>query len=245
MHEPYLAVVQMSNTHFPYWVDDHDLPFSARARQGMSDMERTRLRYWDSIRRQDRAVARFVTGLRARPEASRTVVVFISDHGEQIGERGQVGHTWSMYDQEVHVPMWIDAPPGTLTAQEEKTLRSLENVSLTQLDIAPTMLDLLGVWDEAAIAGYRANMPGSSLLRGGSPPDRPVVMTNCSAIFSCATKNWGAMRGGKKLFATQDEPGPWHCFDVANDANERRDLGPAACSELRALAEGQGRGTPY
>ena len=93
-------------------------------------------------------------------------------------------------------------------------------------------------------AGARAFLIGESLLRGGTPW-RPVVLTNCSSIFACAFKNWGAMRGTRKLVATQNDAA-WRCFDVADDPGEQRDLGVAACGdELRALAEADGRGTPF
>jgi arylsulfatase A-like enzyme len=150
-----------------------------------------------------------------------------------------------MYDEEIHVPMWIDAPPGTLTDAEDHALRGLVDTPLTMFDVAPTLLDLMGVWNATEIAGFRATMPGESLLRGGSPPDRAVVLTNCSELFSCATKNWGAMRAMRKVHATQDEDGGWRCFDVASDPAELHPNPPDACADLRSLAESDGRGTPF
>ena len=61
-----------------------------------------------------------------RPGGARTVVIFLSDHGEQLGERGLIGHTWTVHDEEIRVPMWIDAPPGTLTDGEAAELRALQ-----------------------------------------------------------------------------------------------------------------------
>jgi glucan phosphoethanolaminetransferase (alkaline phosphatase superfamily) len=245
LKEPYVAVVQMSNTHFPYWVDTRDAPFGTSVATDAPLRDSTLARYKDAIHRQDKELARLVAALRARPEGGRTVIVFLSDHGEQVMERGQIGHTWSLYDEEIHVPMWIDAPLGTLTEAEEHALRRLIDTPLTMLDVAPTLLDLMGVWDAPEIAGFRARMPGESLLRGGSPPDRAVVLTNCSELFSCATKNWGAMRALRKLHATQDEEGGWRCYDVASDPWEQRPSPPDACGDLRALAEADGRGTPW
>lgn len=240
LREPFFAVAQLSNTHFPYEVDARDLPFSTRSDwRKMDDFGRTTIRYWDAIFRQDKIVARFVAELRAIGASERTIVVFLSDHGEQIGERGQTGHTWSLYDEEILVPMWIDAPPGTLTPDEAAHLRALRDTPLTMLDVAPTLLDLMGLADAPA------RMAGRSLLRGGSPSGSAVVVTNCSELFSCATKNWGAMRGTRKLLATEDEPGGWRCFDVAGDPEERNDLGVVACADLRAIAEAGGRGTPF
>ena len=251
LHEPYFAVVQLSNTHFPYWIDDDDAPFTTAgkiARAGLAHDENAELwdRYRDAIRRQDKHLARFLGSLRARErDGARTVVVFVSDHGEQLGEYKEIGHANSMHDVELHVPMWIDAPPGTLAPREEASLRALESTPLTILDVMPTLLDLLGVWDAPEIAGFRARMPGASLLRGGSPPSRAVVITNCTEIFACATKNWGALRGLRKLATTQDEGGPWRCHDLGSDPDEQRDLGEAACADLRELAESGGRGKPW
>jgi glucan phosphoethanolaminetransferase (alkaline phosphatase superfamily) len=232
MREPYFGVVQLSNTHFPYWVKD--------AEQETKDLER----YRASIVRQDEMIARFVSAMHARPDASRTVIVYVSDHGEAMYERGQIGHTWSVYDEEIRVPMWIDAPDGALEPDEASQLRALERVRVTNLDVMPTLLDLLGLWDDPGVAPFRAAMPGTSLLRSAPPPERAVVLTNCCALFSCATKNWGAMRGAMKLHATQDEGGEWKCFNVDDDPEEKRDLGASACGDLRAIAEGDGRGNP-
>ena len=241
MRPPYLGVVQLANTHFPYKVDEHDLPFSwTRDWRHMDDFGRTAVRYADALHRQDKLLARFLSAI----DREHTVVLFLSDHGEQIGERRRTGHTWSAFDVEVHVPMWIDAASGTLTDVEARQLAALRETPLTMLDVAPTILDLLGLWDEPGIAPQRARMKGVSLLRGAPPGDRAVVMTNCSELFSCSLDNWGAMRGTRKLLASADDHA-WRCYDVADDPDELRNLGPDACGDLRALAEGDGRGVPF
>jgi hypothetical protein len=245
LREPWVAVVQLSNTHFPYVVDEHDAPFSTRLDwRALDDFGRTRVRYYDALYRQDKLIASFLARLRSRPRAETTIVVLLADHGEQLGERGRIGHTWGVYDVEIRVPMWIDAPHGTLSDDEAAHLRALRDTPLTMLDVAPTVLDLVGLWDQPAIAPWRARMTGASMLRGPPPTDRAVVMTNCSEIFSCPMKNWGAMRGTRKLLGMQDEPRGWRCFDVAGDPGEEKDLGVQACGDLRAIAEADGRGTP-
>ncbi|HEY1693410.1 MAG TPA: sulfatase-like hydrolase/transferase [Polyangiaceae bacterium] len=244
MNQPFAGVVHLSNTHFPYVIDDADAPFQPQAQAfGAGDAPEVHNRYDDAIRRQDALVARLVRGVRAAPGGDSVAIVFVSDHGEQIRERGAIGHTWGVYDEEVRVPFWIDAPPGSLGADAEASLRSLQDAPLTELDVLPTVLDLLGVWGAPELAPLRAAMPGESLLRGGSP-GAAVVLTNCSSIFACAFKNWGAMQGTHKLVATQNDV-RWHCFDVEGDPHERADLGPEACGGLRALAEGDGRGSPF
>jgi glucan phosphoethanolaminetransferase (alkaline phosphatase superfamily) len=242
---PYVAVVHLSNTHFPYKIDPELSPFLPQEEAtGPGYENEIHNRYQDAIYLQDKALARFLEGLRELPQGQDAVVLYISDHGEQMREKGAVGHTGTLYDVEIRVPLWIDAPKGTLTEEEEATLRSLKDTPLTQLDVLPTMLDLLGLWDEPEIAPFRARMMGQSLLRGGSTPDRPLVLSNCTEIFACAFKNWGAMRGTKKLIADQSSRS-WMCFDFAADPEELHDLGPEACGELRELAEKTMGGRPF
>jgi glucan phosphoethanolaminetransferase (alkaline phosphatase superfamily) len=244
---PFVGVVHLSNTHFPYVIDPGDAPFQPQSKAlGAGDATSVHNRYLDAIHRQDATVARLVRALRAMPGSDRVDVAFISDHGEQIRERGAIGHTWGVYDEEVRVPFWIDAPErgtGSLSPAEASHLRALEATPVTQLDVLPTLLDLMGVWNAPSVAPFRRSMPGASLLRGGSEA-RPVVLTNCSSIFACAFKNWGAMDGTKKILATENDPN-WRCFDLADDPLERRDLGPAACGGLQAIAEADGRGAPF
>jgi hypothetical protein len=245
LQEPFVGVVHLSNTHFPYKIDADDAPFQPQSEAvGAGDRVEVTNRYRDAIYRQDKHVGRLVREIRARPFGPRTVVLFISDHGEQIRERGAIGHTDTVQDEEVRTAAWLDAPAGTITEEEASHLRALARVPLTQLDVMPTLLDVMGLADASGVAPFRAKMPGTSLLRGGSSPDTGFVLTNCTELFACAFKNWGAMRGTRKLVATQNDFA-WRCYDVASDPFERFDLGEGACTGLRELAEGGGRGAPF
>jgi glucan phosphoethanolaminetransferase (alkaline phosphatase superfamily) len=242
--EPYVAVVHLSNTHFPYKVDPRHSPFVPEAEaSGPGYENEIHNRYQDSIYLQDMAVGRLVKAMRARKESERTVIVFVSDHGEQMREKGAVGHTGTLWDQEIRIPAWIDAPKNTLTDSERQNLASLETTPLTSLDVLPTMLDLMGIYDDPAIADLRKPMPGKSLLRGGSPPETPIAMTNCSELWACAFRNWGAISGTRKILAHEGDHA-WGCFDVARDPFELDDLGQDACADLLPLAE-RNRGRPF
>jgi len=245
LKEPYVAVVHLSNTHFPYKIDPDDMPFTPQEEATGPGWENEILnRYQDSIHMQDKAVARFVEGLQKRPDADRTVLVYVSDHGEQMREKGAVGHTGTLFDPEIRIPFWVLAPKGTLTATEEGHLRGLRTTPVTSLDVFPTMLDLIGLWDDPGIARFKERMPGQSLLRGGSEPNRPIVMTNCSELFACAFKNWGAIQGTRKLIAHQGD-NRWNCFDVATDPREEKALDVKECGDLLPMAERVMGGRPF
>jgi arylsulfatase A-like enzyme len=170
------------------------------------------------------------------------VIVFTADHGEAFREHGQLGHTGAVLDEEIHVPAWIDAPRGTLAAAEEAALRAARDEIRFHTDVTPTVLDLMGLWDEPALARYREAMVGRSLLRP-LPGPATVALSNCSGIWGCAFKNWGMMRGPMKLEAREWDR-TWHCYDVIADPREERDLGPEACGDLPTLADGLFGGPP-
>ncbi len=244
LKEPWVAVVHLSNTHFPYKIDPEDMPFTPQEEATGPGYENEILnRYQDSIYMQDKAVGRFLEEMKKRPDASRTVTVYVSDHGEQMREKGAVGHTGTLFDPEIRIPFWVSAPPGTLTADEEKSLRSLHDTPVTSLDVFPTIMDLVGLWDAPPLATLREKIPGHSLLRGGSP-EQSIVLTNCSELWACAFKNWGAIRGTKKLIAHQGERS-WGCYDIATDPEELHPVDAAQCGDLLLLTERTMGGRPF
>ena len=141
------------------------------------------------------------------------------------------------------VPFWAYAPKGTHSESEQEALRAHKTTPVSPLDVFPTMLDLLGLWDEPRIAPFREKIPGQSLLRGGSP-EMAVVATNCTELWACAFKNWGAIQGSKKLIAHQGDSA-WNCYDVLRDPDELSPLDVAACGELLPMAEKTMGGRPF
>ncbi|HEX6276934.1 MAG TPA: sulfatase-like hydrolase/transferase [Polyangiaceae bacterium] len=235
LREPFFAVVQLSNVHYPYYVDPTGpQPFQPSTTSKAPDENTAFLNYYqNAVYQQDQHVARMLQHLRSTPAGERTVIVYTSDHGEAFREHGQMGHTFSIFDEEVHVPMWIDAPPGTLTDAERESLRKKKDAYLFHVDLAPTVLDLMGLHDAPEIARYRARMHGHSLLREPLS-EQPIPMTNCAGVWSCAFENWGAMQRNLKIEARSWDTG-WHCFDLESDPEERNDLGVENCKELHGF----------
>jgi arylsulfatase A-like enzyme len=85
----------------------------------------------------DANIEAIVTQLRAHGEWENTVLVITSDHGENIGDHGFLGHQYNIYDTLLHVPLIIT---GGAFSRGESTDR------LVQLsDLPPTILDEFGI----------------------------------------------------------------------------------------------------
>ncbi len=234
LEEPFYSVVQYSNQHSPYLHDPKQALFD------LEGVERGTKEYQDRFYRNvvylsDLAVGRLLEHVRRSEKGARTVIVYTADHAEAMGEHGLAGHTFSVFDNEIKVPTWIDAPPGTLSDAERISLRRAKWETVFHVDLATTLLDLLGVWDAPELAPFRAKMIGHPITR----PERtvgPVPLTNCSELWECQAPNWGVMAGRMKLAGTAGMK-EYSCFDVASDPAEHKDLGEEACGDLVGVAD--------
>jgi len=95
--------------------------------------------YRNALHYGDASLGALIEGVRARGLEQNTVWVIYGDHGEAFHQHeGNYGHTFLLYDENVHVPFLI-AAPGLMRRQE----RVSQVVSL--VDTAPTILDLMGI----------------------------------------------------------------------------------------------------
>lgn len=237
LKSPFMLVIQLSNGHYPYLVEEQGpRPFQpAMTSKAPQHNAAFFNHYKNAIHQQDQHLAKVLHAVRALPGGERTVIVYTSDHGEAFREHDQMGHTFSLYDEELLVPGFVDAPPGTLSAEEERHLRDNASRFLTHPDLTATILDLLGVWQLDEMRPFRAEIVGRSLLRS---LDEAVAfpLTNCTEIWSCAFENWGVLQGQYKLQAREWDA-DYRCFDLAADPLERHDLGARGCAPLRKQAE--------
>jgi len=96
------------------------------------------LRYEQEVRYLDDELCAFVAGLEAMGLGERTLLVITSDHGEEFGEHGQTTHGFQVYDEAARIVLVLRLP-GTLPAGRRIP------VAVSLVDVAPTVLDLLGL----------------------------------------------------------------------------------------------------
>ncbi len=227
--KPFLAMVHLSGTHAPYFVDDERAPFRPyRHTVTWSGLGELHAAYRDAIYEQDRSVARVLRSFFAVCGSDPCVVVFTSDHGEAFGEHSAIHHGQSLYDEQIHVPAWVYVRGGALAPNEMGALASHEKDFVTHLDVLPTILDVLGVLDADAMTAFSPKLGGRTLLRGTEAPAL-VPITNCTDMFPCPVKTWGLLSGGRALLSQQWDS-DWRCVDLRTDLELTSD---PTCALLR------------
>lgn len=139
-----------------------------------SSAERRRLvaRYWEAASTLD-ALLRPLLEKLAEPEvAAHTLTIVTADHGELLGERNLLGHGIGLYPELLQVPLIVRLPDGVRSARPEDAALQV-TVPVSTLDVAPTVLDLLGVPMPPAVG---ACLQGESLLPLLQTPDCQAKM---------------------------------------------------------------------
>jgi choline-sulfatase len=196
--------------------DDSTDPHSRRVREmcgslGLDVPEdvllNARRAHYASISYVDDKVGRLLQALETAGLRDDTVVVFMADHGEMLGERGD-WFKMTFFEPSATVPLIFHAP------SHFGARRVAACVSL--LDLAPTLLELAG-------AGEDGDMDGASLagaLSGAEPDGRPVMGEYLAegAIAPAVM----IRRGGMKFI--HSKPDPDMLFDLEPDPDELHNL---------------------
>jgi hypothetical protein len=172
-------------------------------------------RYRNALHYGDASLGALRRGLEARGLDRRTLWIVLGDHGEAFGQHeGNYGHTFQLYDENVHVPYLIAAPGIVPREVHDRRVVSL-------LDTAPTILDLLGL---PAPRGYE----GGSMLDGR--PRLALFFTDYSLALV-------GLRDGPRKVIHDLRSGRSRWFDLEHDSGETLDLSDRFAGETRRYVE--------
>lgn len=114
-----------------------------------------------------------------------TLVIVTADHGESLGEHGEMTHSVFAYEGTLHVPL-IVAEVGGSQASVPRGVTVTSPVR--HIDLLPTILDLTSTAPVAGLAGASVR----ELIAAGSGPDRPSYFEAMSANIA---RGWAPLRG--------------------------------------------------
>jgi arylsulfatase A-like enzyme len=173
----------------------------------------------------DRELQRVLDALQASQELERTAIVIVSDHGEEFHDHGSTKHGWTMFDEQLRVPLVLSIPgvttPGTVIDEQVRLL-----------DVVPTLIEGLG------LAGtLPERLQGTSLLpllAGGTLPMLPALSEHgYNPLTSYRSPPWKLIldeAGPVQLYHLGDDPG-----ESINLAEQRVEVVTRLSGELAAL----------
>jgi len=238
--EPFLIVAHLFDPHLDY---DPPEPFRGRFSEGysgglrypVSDLRRIRASrvahrpedrrfiagaYDEELLFIDAQIGRLLDGLEERGLLDDTLVILVSDHGEEFFDHGSFEHGHSVYQELLRVPLVIWAPGARVG-------RIATPVSIA--DVLPTVLAATGA---DAAPGLHGRSLWNAVLGGEAPTERIFVAEN-------------TLRGGEQKalvrwphkLVLDVATGGTQLFDLVNDPRETRDLSaetPGVRDELLA-----------
>lgn len=223
-NSPWLAWVHLYEPHFPYAPPE---PYASRYRDAP---------YFGEVSAADAALGPLLQPILDAPGGRDTLVVLTADHGESLGEHGEMTHGLFAYDATLRVPLILYEPHRFGARIVAEPVR--------HVDILPTILD--------AIEGTAPPaLDGRSLLPIAIGTSAAPTATYFESLSASINRGWaplyGVTRGSLKYI---DLPIP-ELYDVAADPAESHDLmasRPADARELQRLLAGlradEGRPAP-
>jgi arylsulfatase A-like enzyme/Tfp pilus assembly protein PilF len=208
-NRPFFAWVHLYDAHTPYEAPE---PFQSRfprTREGAYDAE---------IATADAQVGRLVSALRADGRLDDTLVIVVADHGEMLGEHGELTHGFFIYEAATHIPLIISGPgvPARVVSDQVRIV-----------DVAPTALSLLGVAVPKQVQGANL-MP---LARG----QHLGLVAHAESWYPRYHYGWSELRSIQdERFKMIRAPRP-ELYDLATDPREEHDRSAENASRLDAL----------
>lgn len=171
-------------------------------------LRRLRRGYYAALSYVDDKIGELLEALRESGELQNTVVIFTSDHGDMMTERGMVQKR-TFYEWSARVPLTVTFPDG-------RSAGSTVGTPVSLIDLLPTLLDIVGVPEDA-----RARLDGRSLLpmidgdEGGE--QRPVfseyhlekVWSPCFMVRRGRYKYVYVHGHDRQLFDLETDPHEW------------------------------------
>lgn len=196
-----------------HFLDPHDM-YVAHDKDGIPSYgPKLRDKYDAEVTYTDRYLGKLLDFVDTKPWGKRTVIIITSDHGESFGEHGQFAHGFEVWENLVRVPMFF-VVPGVLPKRID--------VPRSAIDLAPTILELMGVDPRTPANEGVLELEGQSLvpeMLGQKPAaERDVVVD--LPMTSDNDKRRAIVHGSLKIVAYGKEE-TLRLYDLASDPEEK------------------------
>jgi choline-sulfatase len=188
----------------------------------------------------DELVGRFVEALKAQRVYDAATILFVSDHGEGLGDHGELEHGLFIYDESIRVP-FIVKPPGGGRGRRVA-------IPVQLADVARTLLEATGPAD--APAGGASISLGTArslwpIVNGGDPASVPEIGVYSESFYARYHFGWSelqALTDARYRYIKAPRP---ELYDLTTDPREERNIAaerPQAVQGMRVALDRRASG---
>jgi arylsulfatase A-like enzyme/tetratricopeptide (TPR) repeat protein len=211
------------------WVHVYD-PHAPYRPPAPFDREYATQPYYGEVAAVDQALGPLLAT--ARSSSRSTLVVVTGDHGESLGEHGELTHGLFAYESTLHVPLIVSEVGGAGGAGKSDGSGGLGETSdqpARHVDIVPTILDALAL-------PVPADLPGHTLRTRADRDGGAARASYFEAMESMLDFGFAPLDGvlvGREKYIRLPLP---ELYDLATDRGERRNLVDRAGERARVLS---------
>lgn len=144
-------------------IDGGPCPYS------LAQIKETKALAWDMVEHVDDCIGRVMKHLEKTGKKEDTVVIFLADHGELMGDHGMYCKGPFHYEGLLRVPMMMSWPGHFPAGKKEDSLVSM-------LDFMPTVLDLAGIiYPSGSVKAWEGPFAGKELYPCSPLPGNSLV----------------------------------------------------------------------
>ena len=220
-NRPFYLNLSFIGPHPPYWhpgeltIDPGSVPEPIEAPDNARTRER-RAHYMEKCAFIDRYVGRLMEALEKRGMIENTVIIFTSDHGDNLGDYG-IWDKRFFYEGSVGVPLIMCGP--RIPSQERMNGPRISSFLVSHLDLYPTILRIAGV--DMQMNRHRIGCNLIPALGGEAAICHSAVYAELGTCVMIRTGNW-------KLVFDPEQGGVQYLFNLVIDHKERNNLAGVA-----------------
>ena len=172
----------------------------------------------------DQALGPLLDRLRALPRP--TLVIVTADHGESLGEHGELTHGMFAYEPTLRVPLIVArVDPGAAAPRTGVVV----DTPVRHIDIVPTVLDVLAAERDGSLSGTSLR----EAIAGTGSGDRPAYFESMTYNL---VRGWAPLRGViRERTKYIDLPIP-ELYDLTADSGESSNLATAQRDRIQVLS---------
>ncbi len=202
---------------YMHYMDPHDV--YVRHKESPDFGNSSRDKYDGEVFFTDMWLGKLLDYCKQQPWWSKTAVIVSADHGEAFGEHKMWRHAFAVWNMLTHVPLFLHLPGA-----EPRHI----DVPRSDIDLAPTVLDLMGVKGDPVFAG-KTLVPE---LYGGEAEPRPVLI-DLPADSNNPERR--AMIDGDFKLIVYGHDYRFELYNLKDDAGEQHDLAKKDPDKLEAM----------